>query len=512
MSPLLYALGVVLLVLGVSISIALHELGHLIPAKRFGVKVTHYMIGFGPTLFSFRRGETEYGVKALPLGGFIAMPGMYPPEDSTHARAEQLVGAPGAQDIDADEDGIDAADIVTADARLRAAGEVAGSVPAPAGGDAAASGAGAEAPGARSRRRGRLFERTMADAREFSNQEIDPGEEHRTFYALTVPRRLVVMFGGPFVNLLLGIGVMAIVLLGIGTIQPTTTVASTVECAVPASEAVERPADQRTACQPGDPLTPAWEIGLQPGDVIVSIDGTELDDWDELAEAVGRSAGETVPMVIERDGQQQTLQVPIIATERPVTDDDGVPVLNDDGTPRTETTGFLGVSPTQERRPLGVLEFPGEMAEMIGQTFQALFTLPEKLVEITQVALSDAERDPNGPIGMVGVGRVAGEIVGTDRLEVIEKVQVGLSLLGSLNLFLFAFNMVPLLPLDGGHVAVALYEGGRRQVNLKRGHGIIGPFDTARLLPLTYAVVGVLLGMTVLLLYVDIFKPVVLFS
>ncbi|MCX0278316.1 site-2 protease family protein, partial [Nocardia zapadnayensis] len=86
------------------------------------------------------------------------------------------------------------------------------------------------------------------------------------------------------------------------------------------------------------------------------------------------------------------------------------------------------------------------------------FTLPEKLVEIGGVAFSDAERDPEGPIGMVGVGRVAGEIVSTEQLEVVEKAQVGLSLLGSLNLFLFAFNMVPLLPLDGGHIAVALYE------------------------------------------------------
>ncbi|MCX0278317.1 site-2 protease family protein, partial [Nocardia zapadnayensis] len=87
---MLYALGVVLFIVGISLSIALHELGHLIPAKRFGVKVTHYMVGFGPTLFSRRRGETEYGIKAFPLGGFIAMPGMYPPLEATSARAEQL--------------------------------------------------------------------------------------------------------------------------------------------------------------------------------------------------------------------------------------------------------------------------------------------------------------------------------------------------------------------------------------------------------------------------------------
>ena len=161
---------------------------------------------------------------------------------------------------------------------------------------------------------------------------------------------------------------------------------------------------------------------------------------------------------------------------------------------------------------MALAEFPGEMAGMIGQTFTALFTLPEKLVEIGGVAFSDAERDPEGPIGMVGVGRVAGEIVSTEQLEVVEKAQVGLSLLGSLNLFLFAFNMVPLLPLDGGHIAVALYEGARRRINLARGRGIIGPFDTARLLPLTYVVVGVLLCMTALLLYVDIVKPVILFG
>ena len=115
-------------------------------------------------------------------------------------------------------------------------------------------------------------------------------------------------------------------------------------------------------------------------------------------------------------------------------------------------------------------------------------------------------------MGMVGVGRVAGEIVSTGQIDVTGKVVTGLSLLGSLNLFLFAFNMIPLLPLDGGHIAVALYEGARRRINLARGRGVIGPFDTARLLPLTYVVVGLMLCMTVLLVYVDIVKPVVLFQ
>lgn len=487
MTPLLYAVGVVLFLVGISLSIALHELGHLVPAKRFGVKVTHYMVGFGPTLFSRRRGETEYGIKALPLGGFIAMPGMYPPVEATRARAEELRGADDAEEI------------VTADARRRKSAQAAAEV----------EGRG----GTRARpRRGRLFERSMSDARAFSNQEIAPGEEHRTFYALSVPRRLVVMFGGPFVNLVLGIIIMAVVMLGFGVVQPTTTVATVVECAVPASEAAERPAEERNSCREGDPLTPAWEVGIEPGDVIVAIDGQATQSWDELSQAVRDSAGDTVPVRIMRDGHQSDIEVPIIATERPVLDDSGAPVVGEDGTPATETTGFLGVSPTQERRPMALAEFPGEMVGMIGQTFTALFTLPEKLIEIGGVAFSGAERDPEGPIGMVGVGRVAGEIVSTEQLEIVEKAQVGLSLLGSLNLFLFAFNMVPLLPLDGGHIAVALYEGARRRINIARGRGIIGPFDTARLLPLTYVVVGVLLCMTALLLYVDIVEPVRLFG
>ena len=91
MTVVLYIVGIVLFLIGISISIGLHELGHLTPAKKFGVKVTHYMVGFGPTVFSFRRGETEYGIKALPLGGFIAMPGMYPPLKATTRRADEAL-------------------------------------------------------------------------------------------------------------------------------------------------------------------------------------------------------------------------------------------------------------------------------------------------------------------------------------------------------------------------------------------------------------------------------------
>ncbi|WP_029089929.1 M50 family metallopeptidase [Brevibacterium album] len=456
MTVLLYALGVLLFLAGISASIALHELGHLVPAKRFGVKVTKYMVGFGPTLFSRVRGETEYGVKALPLGGFISMPGMYPPP-------EALDRAP---------------------------------------------------------RSPRFLARTVADAREFSNEDLAPGEEHRSFYALSVPKRLVVMFGGPCVNLVLGIGIFAISLMGIGAPAPTTTVQTVVECAVPAETAAERPED--AGCLESDPLTPAWELGVQPGDTVVSVDGVATEDWDTLSETIRDRAGSTVPVVLERGGERLTLDVPIMETERPVEDADGEPVLGEDGEIVTEPAGFLGIGPTQEYERQTPAQFAERTVEAVGLTFRALVTLPAKLAEVAEVAFSDAERPEDSPVGLVGVGRIAGEIVSTDEVEtasgtvvdveVVDKVQSGLGLLASLNLFLFAFNMVPLLPLDGGHIAVAIYEGARRRISRIRGRGPTGPFDTAKLLPLTYAVVVAFLGMTLLLLYVDIVKPLRLYG
>ena len=285
MTVVLYIVGIILFLIGISISIALHELGHLTPAKKFGVKVTHYMVGFGPTLFSFRRGETEYGIKAFPLGGFIAMPGMYPPEEATKSRHEGTVAvqnggaAGGVVDGGVDETtgrlgepgaALGSADDVT-EGRL---------------GEGMDDGDAAPLRRDRKKRKGRLFEDTMADAREFSNQEIEPGEEHRTFYALSVPKRLVVMFSGPLVNLVLGILIMGISLLGIGVITPTTTVQTVVECAVPASEAAQRPASEQNTCRDDDQLTPAWEAGIKPGDEITAIAGTETKDWDQLSSVI----------------------------------------------------------------------------------------------------------------------------------------------------------------------------------------------------------------------------------
>ncbi|WP_166972694.1 M50 family metallopeptidase [Brevibacterium atlanticum] len=501
MTVVLYIIGIILFLIGISISIALHELGHLTPAKRFGVKVTHYMVGFGPTLFSFRRGETEYGIKAFPLGGFIAMPGMYPPEEATTMRVDRA-GAVAA--VDGGTAGSAAHGGVTETAGHLGEGSVGDDAEGTVGDDAA------PLRRDRKRRRGRLFENTMADAREFSNQDIEPGEENRTFYALSVPKRLVVMFAGPFVNLILGILIMAVSLLGIGVTTPTTTVQTVVECAVPASEAQQRPADEQNTCRDDDQRTPAWEAGMQPGDEVTAIAGVETTDWDRLSTVIKEHAGERVEVDFTRDGKAQSVTVPIIATERQKFDESGKALMNSDGTPQTETQGFLGIGPVQERQPLPLGEFPGAVWDQVSGVFHAIVTLPVKLVDIGEVAVGTKDRDTEGLVGMVGVGRIAGEIVSTDKIDVVDKAQMGLGMLGSLNIFLFAFNMIPLLPLDGGHIAVGLYEGARRRINRWRGRGLIGPFDTAKLLPLTYVCIGLMLCMTALLVYVDLVKPITL--
>jgi membrane-associated protease RseP (regulator of RpoE activity) len=506
MTVLLYIIGIILFLIGISISIGLHELGHLTPAKRFGVKVTHYMVGFGPTILSFRRGETEYGIKAFPLGGFIAMPGMYPPEEATTKRHEGAAVAAGTEEQTT---GAEAGD-PTIERGPDHLGEV---LPTEGQGHLGEGmGIDDQAPLRRDRkqRKGRLFENTMADAREFSNQEIEPGEEHRTFYALSVPKRLVVMFAGPFVNLVLGILIMAISLLGIGVTTPTTTVQTVVECAVPASEAQQRPASEQNTCLDDDQLTPAWEGGFKPGDDITAIAGVKTNDWDTLSSVIKDHAGERVEVDFIRDGKAESVTVPIIASERPKTDDSGNALKNPDGTLQTETQGFLGVGPVQERQPLPIGEFPGAVWDQVSGVFHAIVTLPVKLVDIGEVAVGTKDRDAEGLVGMVGVGRIAGEIVSTDKMDVIDKAQMGLGMLGSLNIFLFAFNMIPLLPLDGGHIAVGLYEGARRRINRWRGRGLVGPFDTAKLLPLTYVCIGLMLCMTALLVYVDLVKPITL--
>ncbi|GAA2728343.1 M50 family metallopeptidase [Cellulomonas aerilata] len=435
-----YAVGVLVMVVGVLVSIALHEVGHMVPAKRFGVRVSQYMVGFGPTLWSRTRGETEYGLKAIPLGGYVRLVGMYPPPDA--------VGNPPV--------------------------------------------------------RGYLG-RMIQDARESSAREIRPGEDHRAFYRLSTPKKLVVMLGGPVMNLVIAAVLLTSVMVGFGLPGPSTTVDSVSDCVVPAT-------DDSTECGPGDPVAPAAAAGVEPGDTIVAYAGADVSSWDELQTAIRASDGDPVPLVVERDGEPVTLTVTPLITERPALDDLGAPVVGDDGELVTEPVGFLGVGPTTVLVREPVTAMPAVLGDAVVQTMRVVVTLPTRIADVAQAAFGSAPRDPEGPIGVVGISRVAGEVAadGGGTFGLTGQVLTLLTLVASLNIALFVFNLIPILPLDGGHVAGALWEGAKRQVARMRGLPRPRPADIARMTPLTLAMVVVFLGMGALLVYADLVRPVTL--
>jgi membrane-associated protease RseP (regulator of RpoE activity) len=462
---LLYIGGVLVMVVGLAVSIGLHEFGHLIPAKLFGVRVGQWMIGFGPTLFSKKVGETEYGVKAVPLGGYISMAGMYPPE--RRRKRGRLFLRP-ARDGDTDL------------------------------GDLLPEG---DAPG-RSGSTG-FFDTLVQDAREGDRENVKAGEEHRTFWQLSWWKRIIIMLGGPVVNLILGVLITGIVLCGFGIAGTTTTVGSVSKCVVPQTESAS------TSCA-GRAPSPAADAGVKPGDRLVSLDGTKVTSWEQATAILRRSAGDTLTLVVERDGAETSLSITPIENTITVTDSTGQPVKGADGKYETQTVGFVGIGSQQTIQQQPVTAVVPYVWGNITHVGNVILNFPQRIVQVAQAAFGGQARDPNGPIGVVGVGRLAGEVASVDA-PLSGRIATLLSLLGSLNIALFVFNLVPLLPLDGGHVIGALWEAIRR-----RGAKILrrpdpGPVDIAKLLPLTMAVAVILGGTSVLLLIADIVNPVKLF-
>lgn len=434
---LLYVLGIVVVAVGLLLSIGLHELGHLIPAKRFGVRVGQYMIGFGPTLFSRRRGETEYGVKLIPLGGYISMAGMYPPEHPGEASRTASTG---------------------------------------------------------------FLDTIVQDARDQSAETIEAGHEDRVFYKLGAGKRIVVMLGGPFMNLLIALVLYAVVLCGFGTYQYSTTLGTVNQCV--ATDVTQ------TECTAADPVAPAAAAGILPGDRMLSIDGVPIASWEQATEVIREAAGQTIPFVIERDGAELTLWVTPMLTERIVVDDAGNAVTDGAGTPVTERIGFVGIGPAVEKVRQPVSAVPVTVWDNTVAVGRVIVTLPQRLVQVAQAAFAGDERDPNGPISVVGVGRLAGEITALDAAPVADRAASLIQMIAALNVALFVFNLIPLLPLDGGHVAGALWEAIRRRIAQLRGKPDPGPVDVARLVPLTLVIVGVLAVSSALLIYADIVNPV----
>lgn len=443
MSPvLLFILGVVFVAIGIAASIALHEVGHLAPAKLFKVRVTKYMIGFGPTLWSKRRGETEYGVKAIPLGGYVSMIGMYPPNKEDGTVRPSSTG---------------------------------------------------------------MFQTLATEARSLAHEEVGPDDADRVFYRLPVWKKVIVMLGGPAMNLLIGVALTAVLLMGFGIATPTTTIADVSKCQVAAGESVD---PDSADCE----LTPAAAAGLLPNDVVTSYDGKAVTSWDQLTDWIRTSAGREVSITVERDGGPVTTAVTPVLSARPVVGVDGRQAKDDAGNLLYQDVGFLGIGSRTELVPQPASSVLPMAGENIRQVAGVVLNLPARVAGVAQAAFSEEPRDPNGPISVVGVGRVAGEISAMEEIPLQSRLGALVGLLAGLNFALAVFNLVPLLPLDGGHIAGALYEGARRRVAKLFGKPDPGAFDIARLLPATYVVAALLMGMSALLIYADIVKPINLFG
>ena len=449
MTALLYLLGVVLFVGAILVSIGLHELGHMIPAKRFGGKVTQYFIGFGPTVWSRQVGETEYGLKAIPLGGYVKIVGMLPP---------------GAAELGE----------VTYDAE------------------------GQQVTRVRKSNTG-LFTQLISDARAAEWELVQPGDEDRLFYKLPPWKKIVVMAGGPSVNILIAFALFWGIYATYGNVvdieaEAGPPVIDTVsECVIPFTE-------EGRACTEADPLAPAYEAGLRPGDVVTSFNGTPVTGWEQLRELIRGNADGDAVIGYERDGQLLTGETSTTVQARPT----------GDSTETLTEVGFLGVTPTVRyvTETGGPIYTAGQMAGMTKDTVVALGQLPVKVWGVAKAIVGVEERAIDSPVSIVGGGRIAGTVSSTDQLDVAEKAVSLAGLVAGFNLFIGLFNFLPLLPLDGGHIASATWEWVRRGWARLFRRPDPGYVDAAKLLPVAYVVASALLVMGVVLIVGDLVVPV----
>jgi membrane-associated protease RseP (regulator of RpoE activity) len=419
-------LGIVVFALGILASVCLHEAGHMIAAKSFGMKVTRYFVGFGPTLWSFRKGETEYGVKAIPAGGFVKIVGMT------------------AQDDD-----------------------------------------------------------------------VAPGDQPRAMWRYPVWKRTIVMGAGSAAHFLLGI----VLLWGVFTFFPHNDTAKLaadpvtidkVSACVPTKYVFDPATQQAKDCVPGtDPASAAAAVGLRSGDTIVAINGQKISGWYTLSDKIRSLGGQQVSLTYIRAGQQTTQKVnlPLAQRVKQSVIDAGTPPA--DVTPNDlEEVGVLGITPvvpTVTDGPLRAFGTAGsQTVALFGGTFAAIKQFPEKIPKLFE-ALNGQARDPETPVSVVGATRIGGELFQQGQIATF------LLVLASLNFFVGLFNLLPLLPLDGGHIAISWFEKVRGWIYARSGRADPGPVDYMKLMPVTYVVILIFGGFTLLTVAADILNPIKLF-
>ncbi|MFD9958559.1 M50 family metallopeptidase [Amycolatopsis sp. NPDC058986] len=398
-----YIFGVVLFALGICVSVALHEAGHMVSARVFGMRVRRFFVGYGPTVFSFRRGGTEYGLKWIPLGGFCDIAGM-----------------------------------------------------------------------------------TALD-------EVTPEESPRAMWRFKTWKRTVVMSAGSITHFILGFVVLYLmaVTMGLPNLHPNTEpILASTSCARAATTT-----DQvnNGKCAPADPM-PAAAAGLLPGDKVLSVGGKPTPTWTDMLNTVQASSGPTVFQIL-RDGQTLTRTVDVPRVQR----------LTSDG--KVRDVGMIGASPVNPPGLIsyGPIDAVGKTVSFTGtmfsETAKRLVEFPQRLPAVF-TSIFGGERDPNTPVSVVGASRIGGEAVERGLWPLF------FFLLASFNFFIGVFNLLPLLPMDGGHIAIVWYERIRDWFRKLRGKAAGGPVDYTRLSAVTLVLVVIGGGITLLTVTADIVNPI----
>jgi membrane-associated protease RseP (regulator of RpoE activity) len=404
---MMFAIGIVLFALAILISVALHECGHMWVARATGMRVRRYFVGFGPTLWSTRRGETEYGIKAVPLGGFCDIAGMT------------------------------------------------------------------------------------------SVEELTPDETDRAMFKQATWRRVAVLFAGPAANFIICLVLMYGIALiwGLPNLHPPTkAVVGETACVAPETT----PGKVGDCGGPG----PAALAGIRAGDVIVKVGDTPVSSFDEMAAAVRKLHG-AVPVVAQRGGTTITAYVDVTPTQRFVTNGQG-------GQPQSATVGAIGVGavkvgPTHYGVFSAIPATVGFTADLTGEVGKALVTIPTKVGALVH-AIGGGQRDPQTPMSVVGASIIGGDTVDHGLWVAFW------FFLAQLNLILGAINLVPLLPFDGGHIAIAMFEKVRNLIRSARGMVAAAPVNYLKLMPATYVVLVFVVGYMLLTVTADLVNPIRLFQ
>jgi len=375
-------LGILAFIFALLFSVMVHEFGHYLTARRFGMRVSEFFLGFGKRIWSYQRGETEFGIKAIPAGGYCRIEGMTP------------------------------------------------------------------------------------------DDEMPDGQSHRAFYLASSVKKLIVLGAGSFLHFILGYLLLLLLLAGVGVNQVLPVIDT-----VSANSA-------------------AAAAGFQKGDEIIAIDGDRSTDWQDQLDKIRNSKGRDLTFTIKRDGIEQQ----IVAAPRMTDIDDGTSryvlgIINEFGTKRLD--------PATSVTSAAKLTWSFTTASA-----KALVQLPTKIPALWGQTFGGEKRDENGLVGIVGVARVSGQAAASGELTTSERIGTFILIVASLNIFVGLFNLLPILPLDGGHMAVAIADEIRAFIARLRGRARPAGIDVKVLTPITSVVFVILALLTVLLLIADIFNPI----